>query len=1056
MAYHKRVTHQISGNTSGVTANISTGTYVLAGGSNITLSQNANSVTIIGGAGGAGGIALANSQTTYTSGTAHLSGAGAITIASTTGQSYQFSVPNTSQISATGLLNISTNGNTISIGAASLGAYAVSNTTQSSSATVDGRSISFHGAGIASVGISNGSVVISANGLTSQSNQAFSGSNGSYTFQTATFGNLNGLSFYTSNGSMVGSYTTPSQTNQTIGIYASSNTTGQSSSSTYDARSITFRGAGVASVGHSAGEIIISVPSGGGAGDGVNILAAGTQTAATTGTVIFNDANGITFGMSNSSVITASHNGLTSQSNQALSGSNGSYTFQTATFGNLNGASFYTSNGSLVASYTVPSTAGLISNINVSGGTTSNNLSALTFNDANGVSFGLNGSVLTATVKTDYLTSQSNQALSGSNGSFTFQTATFGNLNGMSFYTSNGSVVGSYTVPTVTNSSWTVSDNATSGTVARLAFTNLNGVTLSLSSGANGSHTIVGSHNALTAQSNQALSGSNGSFTFQTATFGSLNGLHFYSSNGSLVGSYTVPTQTNQTGAIYAVGNTTGQSSSSTYDARTLSVDGAGIISAGWSNSTLRISATQSNQALSGSNGSFTFQTASFGTLNGISFYTSNGSLVASHNALTTARASNDAIGLNTAQSNVTWTVNSSGLSFDARGYAGTGTSATNASVTLNSNGLQISVAAPGGGVTPVASASNGSFSFTTLNFSNANNVTFGTSAGSIITASVAPPGAAAENNWMHALGANTAGNTTASGSTIGISGINLTISGTNNSVFNLSVPATSSLSATGAVSISTNGSTISIGAPPHFTASQFPINPLPGATSSAYSGATTTVAGGSQTTMSIYLSPFLIDEYVSFNKIIGNISYNTVAGTGSATVAQLWGLYTLTGGTFSSVSTWAFNVRFSQNSVTERSHYWYWGTNSTSNSFSNAGNNSASVTGSRPYILYEGGTSITPGNYWLGYAQTMRTSGAAIGSFSHMVYSASQTGYNSMFGTNVSSSLHQGMGIISTVVSSNASLAYILPASIHTSAITGTGGSSHRRSNFIEFFNFF
>jgi hypothetical protein len=53
---------------------------------------------------------------------------------------------------------------------------------------------------------------------------------------------------------------------------------------------------------------------------------------------------------------------------------------------------------------------------------------------------------------------------------------------------------------------------------------------------------------------------------------------------------------------------------------------------------------------------------------------------------------------LNTAQSNVTWTVNSSGLSLDARGYAGTGTSATNASITLNSNGLAISVAAPGGG----------------------------------------------------------------------------------------------------------------------------------------------------------------------------------------------------------------------------------------------------------------------------------------------------------------------------------------------------------------------
>jgi hypothetical protein len=56
-----------------------------------------------------------------------------------------------------------------------------------------------------------------------------------------------------------------------------------------------------------------------------------------------------------------------------------------------------------------------------------------------------------------------------------------------------------------------------------------------------------------------------------------------------------------------------------------------------------------------------------------------------------------DVLGTATAQSNVTWTVNTSGISLDGRGYAGTGTSATNASITLNSNGLAISVAAPGG-----------------------------------------------------------------------------------------------------------------------------------------------------------------------------------------------------------------------------------------------------------------------------------------------------------------------------------------------------------------------
>lgn len=104
------------------------------------------------------------------------------------------------------------------------------------------------------------------------------------------------------------------------------------------------------------------------------------------------------------------------------------------------------------------------------------------------------------------------------------------------------------------------------------------------------------------------------------------------------------------------------------------------------------------SHGVSFTSGSTVFQTLSFTNSNGISFNSGTQGIFGSHNAITTGRASTDAVGLNTAQTNVTWTVNSSGLSFNAGGYAGTGTSATNASVTLNSNGLQISVAAPGGG----------------------------------------------------------------------------------------------------------------------------------------------------------------------------------------------------------------------------------------------------------------------------------------------------------------------------------------------------------------------
>jgi hypothetical protein len=113
----------LGGNTAGAMAAISSGTMTLIGGNNITLSQAGNAVSIIGGAGGGGGgIALANSQTTYSTGTANLVASGALTIGSTTGQSFNFSVPQTSSLSATGIVSISTNGSTISIGAVAPGA----------------------------------------------------------------------------------------------------------------------------------------------------------------------------------------------------------------------------------------------------------------------------------------------------------------------------------------------------------------------------------------------------------------------------------------------------------------------------------------------------------------------------------------------------------------------------------------------------------------------------------------------------------------------------------------------------------------------------------------------------------------------------------------------------------------------------------------------------------------------------------------------------------------------------------------------------------------------
>ena len=231
-----------------------------------------------------------------------------------------------------------------------------------------------------------------------------------------------------------------------------------------------------------------------------------------------------------------------------------------------------------------------LTNVNVSAGATSNNLSHLVFADSNGVSFGLNGSTVTASAAVGG-GGITNVKWSAGTVSALRSDITFGDSHGLSFgLETNGVITGSYTVPTVTNSSWSISDAATSGTVGRLAFTNLHGMTLSVSSGAGGLHTIIGSHNGLTSQSNQAISGSNGSFAFQTVTVGNLNGLSFYTSNGSLVGSYTVPTQSNQTIGVYLSSNTTSSVSSGTLDARSMTFRGVGVASVGYSGGEVVIS----------------------------------------------------------------------------------------------------------------------------------------------------------------------------------------------------------------------------------------------------------------------------------------------------------------------------------------------------------------------------------------------------------------------------------------------------------------------------------
>lgn len=153
----------------------------------------------------------------------------------------------------------------------------------------------------------------------------------------------------------------------------------------------------------------------------INAIAAGTQTGST-GTIAFVNSNGVTFGMSNSSVVTAS----VAAAGINLSAGTTSNLASAYTFADSNGVSF-----GLNASTLTASIATSLTNINVSAGTTSNNLSNVVFSNANNVTFGLAGSTITASATIGSMQGSIN--LSAGTTSNLASAFTFANSNGISF-----------------------------------------------------------------------------------------------------------------------------------------------------------------------------------------------------------------------------------------------------------------------------------------------------------------------------------------------------------------------------------------------------------------------------------------------------------------------------------------------------------------------------------------------------------------------------------------------------------------------------------------------
>lgn len=629
------------------------------------------------------------------------------------------------------------------------------------------------------------------------------------------------------------------------------------------------------------------------------VISAGT-TIVSLNEVIFANANGISFG-ANGNSITASHNALTSQSNQALSASNGSFTFQTASFGNINGFSFYTSNGSMVGSYTVPTDY---------------------------ISTAQSSLFEQTSHTTIFLTSQSNQAWSGSNASSAFQTLVFNNANGVSWsnnagsveithelqYTSNTSAITSNALNTSqsslfqqTSATSAITSNALNTSVSRVinlvvatnstgggtvslsgdvSFSNANNFTFYSSAG----NVIVGSF----LQSNDTLKAGTG-FTSagnNISMSGTLN-------NNGLSLSASVNAQSNQNISLFALGNTT-QNSSTVLNASNLSLNAIGSLTVGYSNGSIQLSAP---------------------------------------NALTTAMASNR------------------GTDFVQATAAFAG---TNASGTIASNGISISVAAPG---------------------------------------------AAAENNNIVLLGANTTNNTTASGSTIGWSGDGVTLGATNGSQVLISAPGTSSISGTGQVSISVNGSTISIGVPNASTYSVYnPYADLP-------------MVAGQVGQGTLNINPDVFPNFTCDRVLMPINNTNSSNSSGSHTLSFWLGIYTLNASTLSLLTSQSTSVALTH-SGTAGSYSLYSGMR---------------------HITMALSTSFSEGRYFIGVL-SRTTSGGANGSYSQFQISNINSNFLGYFGSshNTTYQYQLGQGVYSATTSA-------MPASIAISQIRGSDSMGFR-----------
>ncbi len=378
----------------------------------------------------------------------------------------------------------------------------------------------------------------------------------------------------------------------------------------------------------------LTVSFSGGAGAAGNTGFISANATASLGTVVFSNSNGVTFGV-NGQTLTGSIN--------STSGAGTGFTTAAqpgaAIAGTLNSNGLNLGVPAFITTWTVPTVTNSSLTMQA-GGSTLSSVSRIAFVDSNGVSFGAstsnNGSItITATVATNYLTSQSTQFLAMTIAGNTAGTSTFAASNNASLFFNGG-----------------------------------NNITLS----GNGSTVTISGPNTV-AQSNQTEGYYfSGNTTISSTGTMDARSVSIKGAGAVTVGFDTAASQIVISGgtaaagslSFYASSNTTSTSSGS--GAGSISIAGAGAISIAASNSGFIVSSPVTSSL------------------------SATGMVSISTNGSTISIGAPVCVGTVTAQTNVTWTVNSAGISLNAGGYAGTVSGATNCNVTVNTAGVSVSL----------------------------------------------------------------------------------------------------------------------------------------------------------------------------------------------------------------------------------------------------------------------------------------------------------------------------------------------------------------------------